>query len=143
MLKFALPAALLLATPALAKKTPIIQSISGITASQTQTITITGTDFGKHKPYASKDLPIIAVADNTAGWQAGYSPAGDTIKLGVSQWTNTQIVITGFSGKYGPPKNVLSDGDSVTIEVWYAQKKGKGPSSSCSLVVGGGGVTCP
>jgi hypothetical protein len=143
MLKYAVPAALLLASPALAKKTPVIQSVSGITASQTQTITITGTDFGKHKPYAGKDLPIIAVADTTAGWQAGYSPAGDTIKLSVSLWTNTQIVITGFTGKYGPPKNVLNDGDSVTIEVWYAQKKGKGSSSTCSLIVGGGVVTRP
>jgi hypothetical protein len=143
MLRFALPAALLLATPALAKKTPVIQSVSGVTASQTQTITITGTTFGKHKPYVGKDLPIIAFADNTAGWQAGYSPAGDTVKMSVSQWTNTQIVISGFTGKYGPPKNVLNDGDSVTVEVWYAQKKGKGPSSTCSLVVGSGGVTCP
>jgi hypothetical protein len=143
MLKFALPAAVLLATPALAvTRTPVIQSISGVTASQTQTITITGTTFGKHKPYKGKDQPIIAFADNTAGWQAGYSPAGDTVKMSVSQWANTQIVITGFTGKYGPPKNVLNDGDSVTIEVWYAARKGKGPSSSCSLVVGGGGVTC-
>jgi len=142
MLKFALPAALLLATPALAGKTPVIQSVSGVTASQTQTITITGTNFGKHKPYKGKDQPIIAFADNTAGWQAGYSPAGDTVKMSVSQWTNTQIVISGFTGKYGPPKNVLNEGDSVTIEVWYAARKGKGPSSSCSLVVGGGGVTC-
>ena len=143
MLKYAISAALLLATPALAKKIPVIQSVSGVTASQTQTITITGSDFGTHKSYAGKDLPIIAFADNTAGWQAGYSPAGDTIKLSVSQWTNAQIVISGFTGKYGPPKNVLNDGDSVTVEVWYAQKKGKGPSSTCSLVVGSGGVTCP
>jgi hypothetical protein len=142
MLRIALPAALLLATPALANKTPVIQSVSGVTASQTQTITITGINFGKHKPYTGKDMPIIAFADNTAGWQAGYSPAGDTVKMSVSQWTNTQIVITGFTGKYGPPKNVLNDGDSVTVEVWYSQKKGKGPSSTCSLVVGGGAVTC-
>ena len=143
MLRFALPAALLLATPALAVRIPVIQSVSGVIASKTQTITITGTNFGTHRPYKGKDQPIIAFADNTAGWQAGYSPAGDTIKLSVSQWTNTQIVISGFAGKYRPPKNVLNDGDSVTVEVWYAQKRGKGPSSTCSLVVGGGGVTCP
>jgi hypothetical protein len=31
-----------------------------------------------------------------------------------------QIAISLFTGRYGPPKNVLNNGDSVTVEVCYA-----------------------
>lgn len=142
-MKAAIAAAMIAAgMPALAAETPVIQSISGIIAAQSQTITITGTGFGKHKKYRNKDTTIIAIADNTAKWQAGYRPAGDTVTLSVSQWTDTQITVTGFGGKYGHGTNVLNTGDSVTVEVWNAQSRGKGASSECGLVVGAGGVTC-
>jgi hypothetical protein len=80
---------------------PKITSVSKITTSQLQTITIKGSGFGTQAPYTG-DSNYIALTDLSKGkWQAGYSKYDDTVTLIVNSWTNTQITLGGFSGAWG------------------------------------------
>ena len=119
------------AAASLAFAQPEIKKVSTITTQQFQTITITGSGFGKQKPYTG-DSNYISFLDSTAspGWQGGYDGCllgfctTDTVTLIVNSWTNTKIVLGGFSGGWGgaPPYNyVLNKGDSVQISVFDAQ----------------------
>src|ERR1700690_1063992 len=80
-------------------QTPVITQVSKISTQQYQTIVITGSGFGTHKPYTG-DSAYISLEDQTKspGWQAGYSPFNDTVTLIVHQWADTRIVLGGFSG---------------------------------------------
>jgi hypothetical protein len=115
--------------------TPIINNVSKISAIQTQQITISGQGFGNQIPY-NGNSKYIEVSDVTGDWNAGYSgDLGQTtndIALNVTNWTNSQIIISGFTGKYG--NFSLHVGDKMLIKVWNAQS-GVGPAS-CSLVCG-------
>jgi len=106
-------------------QTPKITSISKVTAQRYQTITITGTGFGTMNPY-SGDSNFLAFNDGTGGWQAGYAPDGNGEGLIVNSWTDTQIVLGGFSGNFGE-QYLPHIKDKIWISVWNAQS-GAGPS---------------
>ncbi len=116
------------AAASLAFAQPEIKKVSTITTQQFQTITITGSGFGKQAPYTG-DSNYISFLDTTAqpGWQGGYDGCllgfctTDTVTLIVNSWTNTKIVLGGFSGAWGTLNYVLTKGDSVQVSVFDAQ----------------------
>jgi hypothetical protein len=112
---------------------PAIDAISAIAAQPNQTITIAGSGFGLAPPFLG-DSAYIQVSDLTQGWNAGYAPQGDAVNLAVQSWTNSHIVIGGFTGAYGQGNWVLNDGDQVVVRVWNAQT-GAGPTNY-ALTVG-------
>ncbi len=116
-------------------QTPVITHVSKVTTQQFQTIVITGSGFGTHKPYTG-DTPYISFEDVTAspGWQAGYSPYNDTVTLIVQEWEDSKIILGGFSGAWGEFNYILTLGDSVQIEVWNPQT-GAGPAEITTTVV--------
>lgn len=114
------------AAASLAFAQPQIKKVSTITTQQFQTITIMGSGFGKQAPYTG-DSNYISLLDTTAGWQGGYDGCllgfctTDTVTLIVNSWTNTKIVLGGFSGAWGTLNYVLTKGDSVQVSVFDAQ----------------------
>jgi hypothetical protein len=117
---------------------PKITSVSKITTAQHQTITIKGTGFGTFHAYTGnsrfiwlRELPPSGNA-NQVQWEAGYSPDGDTVTLIVKSWSNTQIVLGGFAGKWGTQNFTLKKGDVEQIRVWNWQ--GNPPSSPSAIV---------
>ena len=123
--------------PLLGYAQPTITSVSLITAEQYQTITIKGSGFGKHAPYTgvSNYISFFDLRTNPPGWQAGYSGYNDTITLIVNSWSNTKIVLGGFSGAWGEAgfDYTLGVGDPVEVQVWNPQT-GAGPSDFYSTV---------
>jgi len=118
-------------TPAL----PTIASVSPLQLQPTgtQTITINGQGFGTQYPY-SGDSPFLEVKDTTREWDAGH--ATDLVHLYVISWTDSQIIIGGFTGDYGGgllDNYQLKPGDQVTISVWNAQT-GFGPATYTATV---------
>lgn len=114
---------------------PKITSVSKITTSQLQTITIKGSGFGTQAPYTG-DSNYIALTDLSKGkWQAGYSKYDDTVTLIVNSWTNTQITLGGFSGAWGTHNFTLAVGNSEKVQVWNAQT-GAGPATKMVKVSG-------
>src|ERR1022692_5015271 len=123
--------------PLLSHAQPSITSVSLMTAEQYQTIPIKGTGFGKHAPYTgdSNYISFFDLRSNPPGWQAGYSGYNDTITLIVNSWSNTKIVLGGFSGAWGEAgfDYTLGVGDPVEVQVWNPQT-GAGPSNFDSTV---------
>jgi uncharacterized repeat protein (TIGR03803 family) len=117
--------------PTEAAQKPTITSVSTISAAQYQTITINGSGFGIHQPYAG-DSDSIVFNDVTGSWQAGYTPSGNCVTLIVNSWTDSQIVLGGFSGCYGG-SFVLHANDKISIGVWNAQT-GLGPGTKKTTV---------
>jgi hypothetical protein len=113
---------------------PRITSVSKITTEQFQTITIKGSGFGTQAPYTG-DSDYIAVNDKSRHWQAGYSKYSDTVTLVVSSWSNTKIILGGFSGAWGTHNYTLAVGNSLTVQVWNAQT-GAGPATKLVKVSG-------
>jgi hypothetical protein len=111
-------------TPKPTSVTPIITSVSNISATQTQTITIQGEGFGNKEPYRGNS-PYIEIIDVTSGLHAGHD--ANWVEINVAQWTDGQIVISGFTGSYGGPGRSLHVGDQIQINVWNAQS-GLGPA---------------
>jgi hypothetical protein len=118
-----------------AAQTPVITSVSKISTQQFQTIVITGSGFGTHKPYTG-DSDYISLEDQTAspGWQAGYKPFNDTVTLIVHQWEDSKIILGGFSGAWGQFDYILTIGDSEQVEVWNPQT-GSGPATVTTTIV--------
>jgi protein involved in polysaccharide export with SLBB domain len=115
-----------------------ITSVSPILPQQTQTITINGSDFGTQSAYTG-DSNYIELVDSTGvSWDAGHS--GAAVTLAVSSWTNTQIVLTGFSSGYGTNGWCISPGDQLSVKVWNAQS-GHGPAVY-PIVASSGTNTC-
>jgi len=124
---------------------PKITSISKVTTAQDQTIIISGTGFGTQEAY-NGDSVYIALDDQTAdpSWQAGYAGCcyfgeyvDDTVTLDVRSWSNTKIVIGGFTGEWDEPGYdwTLSIGDTEQFMVWNVQT-GDGPATATVTVVG-------
>lgn len=115
---------------------PVITKVSKITTAQFQTIVITGSGFGTHKPYTG-DTDYISLLDESAspGWQAGYEPYNDTVTLIVQKWEDSKIVLGGFSGAWGTYNYILSVGDQEQVEVWNPQT-GLGPAQLVVTVAG-------
>ena len=95
--------------------TPVITNVSSIYPTQTQTITIRGQGFGQHNPY-NGNSEYISVSDLTRNWSAGY--LGSAVTLNVTSWSDTKIVISGFTGQYGKQGWALYSGDSIQITLW-------------------------
>jgi hypothetical protein len=116
-------------------QTPVITQVSKISTQQYQTIVITGSGFGTHKPYTG-DSDYISLEDQTAtpGWQAGYKPYNDTVTLIVQKWEDSKIILGGFSGAWGTYNYTLAVGDSEQIEVWNPQS-GSGPAEVTTTIV--------
>ncbi len=100
---------------------PTISSVTAILPQQTQTITITGTGFGTQAAY-NGDSSFIEITDTTANWNAGFgnSTGANTVTLNVTSWTDTKIVIAGFTGDYGRGYT-LTNGDKLEVKVWNVQ----------------------
>jgi DNA-binding winged helix-turn-helix (wHTH) protein len=106
-----------------------IASVTPIYPLARQRIVIRGRGFGLHVPYARTDSPYLAVRDQSAHWAAGrVIPWNwDEVMLDVESWTDTELVISGFSGDYGRNGWKLSAGDRLEIAVWNPQS-GAGPT---------------
>jgi hypothetical protein len=121
---------------AVAGKRPNITRVSRVIAEQNQTIVITGRNFGTSQPYNgdSNYLKIVVAPTNASAWAAGCGPVdggpcGTT--LNVTSWTDTQIVIAGFTGTYG--SNPLHQTDVAVFIVWNPQT-GVGPAALAKTV---------
>jgi hypothetical protein len=117
---------------------PVITSVSTILPEQTQQITIVGCGFGNLQPYTG-DSSYIQISDLTKGWNAGTNRwaglgGGDWTTLHITSWTNTQIIISGFSGDYGTFGWTLSQGDHIEIDIWNAQTGGQENGSTLPLI---------
>jgi hypothetical protein len=125
----------IIVSPTPTPATPVITNVSKISATQNQIISISGQGFGNQDPY-NGNSKYIEISDVTQGWDAGHSTSGSEtangVTLNITQWIPTQILISGFAGKYGNFK--LHVGDNLTIKIWNAPS-GLGPSSY-SLVCG-------
>jgi hypothetical protein len=115
---------------------PKITRVSRILAEQTQTIIITGRNLGTSQPFNgdSNYLKVVDDPKNAGAWAAGCGPAdggpcGTT--LNVTSWTDTQIVIAGFTGTYG--SNPLRRNGVAVFEVWNPQT-GAGPTAIAKVV---------
>ena len=124
---------------------PKIQSVSAILPQQTQTITITGSGFGTHAAYVGDSTYISIKELDGVTWQAGYANSGqgidDLVTLSITSWTDSQIVLAGFTGSYGSNGWVLSQGDNLYLSVWNPQT-GAGPFNCANIFVGAGPTTC-
>ena len=102
---------------------PFIGSVSAIAPRADQVIVIRGHGLGVHTYYANGDTPFIAIRDKTARWAAGriIPQNWDEVTLNVADWTDTEIVVTGFAGAYGQHWWKLNPGDQIEVAVWNPQ----------------------
>ncbi len=109
---------------------PAISSINAIQPQADQVILIKGRGLGSHTYYANVDTPFIAIRDKTAHWAAGriIPENWDEVTLNVAQWTDSEIVVTGFAGAYGQHWWKLNSGDQIEVAVWNPQTKA-GPAT--------------
>jgi hypothetical protein len=68
------------------------------------------------------------ITDITRGWNAGYTNPSCAVTLYITQWTDSKIIISGFTGSYGDGNWFLTPGDTLRFEVWNAQTR-NGPAS--------------
>ena len=115
---------------------PQIGSVSAIVPQARQRIVIGGRGFGLHVPYVHTDSPYLAIRDLTAGWAAGrmIPQNQDNVTIDVGSWTDTEIVISGFSGEYGLKTWKLAVGDELEVAIWNPQSGG-GPGLYRARVV--------
>jgi hypothetical protein len=114
------------------KPTKTISSVSW--NNTTQTVVITGSGFGTQSPYTG-DSQFILLHDVDTGWNAGFP--GDLVTLNVASWTNTRIVISGFTGLYGRNNWVFRPGDHVVVSVWNANQNPPESPSTFTVIVPG------
>lgn len=113
---------------------PHISSVGPVSTAQTQSVAIEGSCLGLLGGYSDADNSHLAIADETAGWEACINGNGITCSVGA--WGESTIDFTGFSGAWGSWNYVLHVGDVIDVSVWNPQS-GTGPSE-CTVVVGGG-----
>ena len=113
---------------------PVISSVSPISATRLQTITIQGSGFGNIQPQTVSlgdgsvdtidggSTPSMQVRDNSLanGWTAGYQNAytGNGIGIILISWSDTKIVLGGFGtalSTTGQGEWNLSPGDPMEI----------------------------
>lgn len=101
---------------------PTITAVSPILANANQRITISGTGFGRFRPYIG-DSSLIRIRDQSGRWNAGSARDRpfDKVGLAVVSWTDTKIVLGGFRGAYGRFGWRLKPGDRLLIEIWNPQ----------------------
>jgi hypothetical protein len=113
---------------------PHINKVTRIKPEQYQNIVILGSGFGKMQPY-NGDSAFIRIRDKTGAWDAGHisSSETDSVWLDVTQWSDSKIVITGFTNDYGQENWVLNKGDHLEVYVWNP-KDGNGPATKDAKV---------
>lgn len=109
---------------------PVVTSVTPILPQPHQTIVIQGRGFGNHTYFANTDTPYLAIRDRSARWAAGRIIPGnwDEVMLDVTRWTDTDIIVGGFCGKYGNKGWRLRPGDEIEVAVWNPQT-GAGPAT--------------
>ena len=109
---------------------PSITAVTPVLPEPVQKIVIRGHGFGTHAAFASLDSPYLAIRDKSAHWAAGrITPENvDEVTLTVASWTDSEIVVSEFSGAYGTHWWRLNAGDEIEIVVWNPQSGG-GPAS--------------
>lgn len=107
---------------------PHIDSVTAVLPRARQRIVIIGRGFGLHVPYVHTDSPYLAIRDLSAHWAAGriVPQNSDEVMVDVESWSDTEIVISGFSGDYGVKGWALAPGDDLEVVVWNPQS-GAGP----------------
>ena len=116
-----------------------IFSVSPLIAATRQTITITGVGFGTNPKLVNDSVaddgsvntlrdstqPSILINDRTENWGAGYAQTAtdyDHVGIYLASWSDTQIVIDGFSSLLGnatnPSRYVIRTGDQITVTVY-------------------------
>ena len=115
---------------------PHIATVTPISTQKDQTILIKGQGFG-FIPDSEEDeaTPFLIIRDLNGKWEAGRARNSYAVMLRVSRWTNTEIELAGFAGKYGFGTWRLNSGDQISIRVWNAQT-GAGPGTIDSTVEG-------
>ena len=70
------------------------------------------------------------ISNLTRNWNAGYRAGrfNDLVTLDVALWTDTQIIVTGFSGPYGQRGWILRNRDRMRVQVWHASTRA-GPAN--------------
>jgi excisionase family DNA binding protein len=108
---------------------PSIASVTPILPRPDQMIVIKGRDFGWYTAFNGLDSPFLAIRDITGKWAAGriIDRNPDYVTLNVEEWSDSEIIITGLSGKYGQGIWKLQPGDSIDVAVWNPQT-GAGPA---------------
>jgi hypothetical protein len=117
---------------------PVISSVSPITAAVSQTITVQGSGFGNLQPtlmnvgdgsvdtVGGGTTPTIFILDENAenGWQAGIQKNStwgwDSIGIILVSWSDNKIVLGGFGsavGTDGQTEWLISSGDPMLIDV--------------------------
>lgn len=101
---------------------PKISKVTRIKAKQYQKIVISGSGFGTMSPY-NGDSAYLQIWDLTGKWSAGLDNASqdDSVWLDVTSWSDSAIVITGFTGDYGESYWTLKKHDHLEINVWNPQ----------------------
>lgn len=118
--------------------TPRIDAVSPLLAQARQVLTIRGAGFGSKSPYDGNSRHIL-ISNVTRDWNAGCAGRGgdacgdDAITLAVARWSDTEVIIIGFTGGYGSNGWTLEPGDEVQISVWHAQSD-RGPASFTLVV---------
>ena len=109
---------------------PSITAVMPVLPEPVQRIVIRGHGFGRHAAFASLDSPYLAIRDKSAHWAAGRitSENVDEVTLTVASWTDSEIVVSAFSGAYGTHWWRLNAGDEIEVVVWNPQS-GAGPAS--------------
>jgi DNA-binding winged helix-turn-helix (wHTH) protein len=109
---------------------PVIAAVTPILPDAVQTIIIRGHGLGTHAAFANVDSSYLAIRDKSAHWAAGrITPENvDEVTLTVASWTDSELVVSGFSGAYGTHWWRLNRGDEVEIVVWNPQS-GAGPAT--------------
>jgi len=113
-----------------------IDGVSTVLPQKMQTIIITGVGLGRKSAYTGNS-DFLQVSDLTRNWDGGWSkdPGTDKVGLEVTSWTDTKIVIEGFTGEYGAGQWSLGEGDKIRFRVWNPQT-GQGPAIYTSVVAG-------
>jgi hypothetical protein len=117
-----------------------IQSVSAILPEQTQTVTIVGSGFGSLPAYNGNSSYINLVDNSGTTWSAGFGT--DLVGLAITSWTDTQIVLGGFTGAYGAFGWNLNSGDNLTLSISNPES-GSGPYTCTGIIVGAGPTNCP
>ena len=134
---------------------PQITSVSAMAAAETQTVTITGTCFGtsNYQPEGYSDSGSFAITDvdppNGGAWWQGCFQNNQSgfnyVTCNITNWSDTSITFSGFSGSYGTNDWSLTAGDAVVISVWDADTVGTGSPvgpANCIVTVGAGATDC-
>ncbi len=109
---------------------PQITSVTTISPTREQQIVISGHGFGSAGACYG-DTSFLRIHDGR-NWNAGYnrngqgcqsSNGGDQVTLNIASWTDTRIVIEGFSGRYGTFFWSLREGDEIEIQLTNPQTR--------------------